>query len=319
MPTEHPRVSYTPGVGSRVRDDAVFLLVRAFLALGGHLSYRTLQRLGGRLGRLALRLAGRDRARAMDHLAIAFPELSEDERSALVRRSALHLGQTLGEVAWLWHATAEPVAEVCPIDGVEHLRGALEQGRGAVLVTAHCGNWELLNASLGAHGIPMTIAVRELYDPRLDRIVTTLRERFGAEVVARGDEAGRRLAAALKANRVDGLLIDQDIRDVPSTFVPFFGRPAWTPIGAAALALRARCAVIPAFVHRRQDGSHSATVSPPLALPQEGSLRQRTTELTAAATAAIERQIRSHPEQWVWMHRRWRTQPEPEPALALTT
>ena len=108
-----------------------------------------------------------------------------------------------------------------------------------MLIPAHCGNWELLNARLGVGGIPMSIAVREVYDPRLNQIATRLRARFGAEVVMRGAGAGRRLAAALARNRVVGLLIDQDIRDVPGVFVPFFGRPTWTPSGAAQLALRA--------------------------------------------------------------------------------
>jgi len=178
-------------------------------------------------------------------------------------------------------------------------------------MTAHCGNWEMLNAWLGAVDIPMTVAVRDIYDPRLDRMATVLRERFGAEVVARSSAAGRRLLAALAHNRVIGLVIDQDIRDIQGVFVPFFGKPAWTPSGAASLALHRQCPVVQAFSHRLPDGSHRIEVHPPLPLPASGSRDERITELTAAATAAIERQVRSHPAQWVWMHRRWRTQPPP--------
>jgi KDO2-lipid IV(A) lauroyltransferase len=121
------------------------------------------------------------------------------------------------------------------------------------------------------------------------------------------------LLAALARNRVVGLLIDQDIGDIPGVFVHFFGRPAWTPSGAASLALHRRCPIVPAFAHRRADGSHVVEVHPPLPEPAPGPKEDRVAELTAAATAAIERQVRAHPEQWVWLHRRWRRQPSAPP------
>jgi len=215
----------------------------------------------------------------------------------------------LAEVAWLLRATPEQVAELCTIDGVEHLERPLAAGSGVVLITGHCGNWELLNARIGVAGIPMTIAVRSVYDPRLDAIATKLRSRFGTEVVPRGQEAGRRLLGALSDNRVVGLLIDQDIRDIPGVFVDFFSRPALTPSGAASLALHRGCPVVPAFGCRRVDGSHVVEVHPPLPEPAAGSPEDRVRELTAEATAAIERQVRAHPAQWAWLHRRWRSQP----------
>jgi len=227
-----------------------------------------------------------------------------------MRRSARHLGLTLAEVVWLWKASAAEVDQLCTIEGVEHLEQALAEGGGAVLSTAHCGNWELLNARLGTAGVPMTIVVREVYDQRVDRIATCLRTRFGSEVVIRGRKAGRQLNQALSANRVCGLLIDQDIRDIPGVFVPFFGKPAWTPLGVAALSLKAGCPVTPAFIARRPDLTHHARILPPLPVPTSRDQTERVLELTAAATKAIEDQIRAQPEQWVWMHRRWRSRPE---------
>jgi KDO2-lipid IV(A) lauroyltransferase len=182
-----------------------------------------------------------------------------------------------------------------------------------MFATAHCGNWELLSARLPVAGVPLITAVRELDDPRIDRLVTASRSRFGTEVVPRGPAAGRQLARALAKQRVTGLLIDQDIRDVPGVFVPFFNRPAWTPSGAATLAVRLGCPMIPGFIHRLPDGRHRAEIQPPLPMPAEGTLEEQVEALTATATAAIERQIRSHPEQWVWMHRRWRTRPPDQP------
>jgi KDO2-lipid IV(A) lauroyltransferase len=265
--------------------------------------------LGRQIGVVALAVASRDRKHARAHLRIAFPDLPESQIRHLLLAFARHLGVLLAEVAWLWRASPQQVMGLCSIEGLEHLRSAFDIGRGAVFITGHCGNWELLNARLCVAGIPMTAAVRGLEDPRLDRVAVTLRSRFGAEVTARGATAGRELMAALQRNRATGLLIDQDIRDVPSVFVPFFGRPAWTPSGAATLAIRRRCPTLTAFIHRREDNTHHVVVHPPLAPPERGRLADMVTELTARSTAAIQRQIVSHPEQWVWMHRRWRRQP----------
>ncbi len=299
----------------RARHEALHLAARGFLAAGGALPLAATRPVGAAAGRLALLLAGTDRRRAREHLAMAFPELSPERRERILRETARHLGFTLAEVAWLWRAAPDDVDRLVETEGFHHLEKALEAGRGAVLVTGHLGNWELLNARLATAGIPMSIAVREIYDPRLHVLATRLRSRFGTEVIPRGAEAGRRLAGALRRNRVVGLLIDQDIRDVSGVFVPFFGRPAWTPLGAAMLALRNGAPVIPAFCHRRPDGTHLARALPPLPPPGGTSLRERVRELTARATAAIEAQIREHPEQWVWMHRRWRTRP-PENAAS---
>ncbi len=294
------------------RHELLYHAFRVFLGGAGTLPLAVTRPLGRQIGVAALALASRDRKRARAHLRIAFPDRSESEIRSLLLAFARHLGLLLAEVSWLWRASPYQVMKLCSIEGLEHLRGALDEGRGAVLVTGHCGNWELLNARLCVAGIPMTIAVRGLKDPRVDRVASTLRSRFGAEVVARGAEAGRALVAALNRNRVNGLLIDQDIRDVPSIFVPFFGRPAWTPSGAATLAIRKRCAAVPAFIFRRADHTHHVVVHPPLPPPERGPLSDMVTELTARSTAAIEEQIVAHPEQWVWMHRRWRTRPEQE-------
>jgi KDO2-lipid IV(A) lauroyltransferase len=223
---------------------------------------------------------------------------------------ARHFGLMLVEVAWMWHAKPIEIEKLCSLEGTEIIFDVLDDGRGAIFASAHCGTWELLTARLPIAGVPLTTAARELDDPRLDRLVTSMRARFGTEIIHRGPSAGKQLIRALAANRAAALLIDQDIRGVPGVFAPFFGQPAWTPSGAAMLAIRKRCPLVPGFIHRRPDGTHKAKIHPPLSMPVDGSLEDRVEELTAAATAAIEGQIRAHPEQWVWMHRRWRTQPE---------
>ncbi len=293
----------------RLRDAALYSGFRVFLGLGSRLPRKLNGAVGELLGRAALKSSATSRRRIVAHLEIAFPELDAAQREKIISATARHFGLMLAEVAWLWRASPDAVASICKFDGAEHLLAALDGGRGAMMVTAHCGNWELLCARIPVAGIPLTAAVRQLDNPGLDRLITSLRTRFGTEILPRGPSAGRKLARALSRNRVVGLLIDQDIRDVPGVFVPFFRRPAWTPSGAATLALRLGCPVIPTFIHRLPDGTHHAEVHAPLPLPVDGSLEDRIVELTAASTACIERQVRAHPDQWVWMHRRWRTQP----------
>ncbi len=279
------------------------------MSVGGRVPLAVTRCIASNLGILAMALNPRDRRRSRENLRIAFPDLDQTGIRRLLRANAKHIGTLAAEVAWLAQASPDAILDLCTATGADHLWRAIDTGPGAVLITGHCGNWELLNAWLGASGIPMTIAVRDIYDPRLDAMATELRERFGPQVVPRGAKAGRHLMSALAHRRVIGLLIDQDIRDIPGVFVPFFGRPAWTPSGAASLALHKRHPVVPAFSHRRPDGRHVIEIHPPLPLPTSGSKNDMITELTAASTATIERQIRNHPAQWVWMHRRWRTQP----------
>lgn len=295
---------------SRAGRFVLYASLRSFLAVGGRLPLRMSRPIGQALSSAALGVLPRSRKRIRIHLEMAFPEVEQSRRDTIMRGCARHFGFMLAEVAWLWHARPDEVETLCEVNGEEHLLPILEQGNGAMFATGHCGNWELLSARLPIAGIPLTPAARQLDNPRLDRLVTAMRSRFGSEMVPRGPAAGRQLVRALARNRVITLLIDQNIRDIPGVFVPFFGRPAWTPSGGAMLAIRRRCSVLPGFIHRLPDGTHKVEIHPPLPMPEEGSLEDRVEELTASATAAIERQVRAHPEQWVWMHRRWRTQPE---------
>ncbi len=288
---------------------AAYGLLKSFLFVASVLPLSAIRWIGRSLVRLVMPLLQRERRRIADHLRLALPDRDDEQLAVLEKRCKRHLGDLLGEIAWLMHADEAQVRSLCSITGTEHLERALKSGNGAVLITGHVGNWELLNAMLGLSGIPMSIVVRDVYDPRIDTLATHLRSRFGAEVIHRGSGAGKQLFSALQQNRVTGLLIDQDIPTIPGVFVPFFGIPAYTPSGAAGLALKTGCAVIPAFIHRLPDGRHHAEVHPPLETPTEGTLEQRIEALTATATAAIENQIRRHPDQWVWMHRRWRTKP----------
>jgi len=299
-------------MSSPAKGFALYLALKSFLEVGGRLPFTLTKAIGPLISGAARRLMPRERRRIQNHLEMAFPELDDRQRDAIMHGCSRHFGLMAAEVARLWRSEPEQVKTYCEIEGLDHMQGALGEGRGVMFVTAHCGNWELLNARLPVAGVPLISVVRELDNSRVDRLVMTSRTRFGTEIFPRGPTAGRDIARALAQNKVCGLLIDQDIRDVPGVFVQFFGRPAWTPSGAAMLAIRRGCPVIPGFIHRRPDGTHEAQIHPPLTMPTNGTLEDQILELTAAATAAIERHIRAYPEQWVWMHRRWRRQPDAE-------
>lgn len=282
-------------------------------SLAGALGWRRSQRLGAGIGRLAWHLARRDRRRALEHLAIAFPELPAAERRRLAHTCFVHLGQTLMEMLQLLHLDCAGVARHLAVAGWEHVEALQREGRPVLFLTAHCGTWEMLGAAAGCRGVPVTGIARQQDDARADAVTIDLRARFGARTILRGSpEARRELLRVLRGGSALAMLIDQDTR-VDGTWVPFFGRLAYTPTGAAEIALRQRFGVLPAFDERLPDGSHLLRVLPPLDLPAD------VTAATAAMTKAIEDQVRRRPEQWVWMHRRWRRRPPGEGAAETGT
>ena len=269
----------------------------------GRLPWRASQRVGQAIGSLGWRLSRRDRRRTLDHIAIADPGLSEAERRRLGRDCFRHHGTTLGECLHLFHRDCNFIASVVEIRGWEEVEKARAADRPILILTGHCGNWELLAAAINCRGLGMAVVARPLDEPDQQRMLAGLRERFGTPTIERGSEgAARQLLIALRKGGALGMLIDQDTK-VDGVWVPFFGRPAFTPVGAAKIALRQHTAVIPTFIERLEDGRHLATFHPPLDLPDDA------TEATALMTAKIEEQVRKRPEQWVWMHRRWRRQP----------
>jgi len=266
------------------------------------------QAAGRALGRLAWAVSRRDRRRALEHLDVAFGGLPPAERARIARESFRHLGALLGECLWLSTRPRSEVARHVRFDGWEHVDAARALGRPILVVTGHCGNWELLAAALNQRGLGMSVVARALDEGGLQERLLAFRARFGSPTIVRGTPgAARALLRQLRRGGALGMLIDQDTK-VEGVFVPFFGREAWTPSGAAELALRFDATVLPTFIEREPDGRHLARIESPLALATD------VTESTAAMTARIEAQIRRVPEQWVWLHRRWRRRPPGERA-----
>lgn len=297
------------GWSKKLRYAVGFWLFRLLLLAARVVPLSLLRSFFSGCGLLAARLFRKECQRARNHLQKAFGQ--ELDCEAILRAHARHLGCLAGEALWLAHAPAPAILSRTRFVGLEHLKEALSHGKGVILVTGHCGNWEWMNLALQAAGIPMTAAGRRLRDPRFDRFVTRLRTRFGGEAVARGEGAGQALLRALHRGRVVGLLIDQDVA-VPGVFVPFFGEPAWTPTGAAFLALRRGCPIVLGFARRDQDGAMGIILQPAIWPTGSHAKEEDVGKLTALLTTRIEDHIRSCPEQWVWFHERWRRKPQEE-------
>lgn len=288
---------------SRLRSALFPRLVRLLSLLLGSVPRSAALAFGRAVGRLAWSLSGRDRRRSLDHLALALPELPAEERRRIARQAFLHQGMNAAELLHLLRRKAEEILPRLEVRGWENMEAARATGRPVLLLTGHCGNWELIAVPSRARGYPLSAIARPLDDPRLQELLVDVRRHLGTTTIARGTRgAARQILGVLRTGGGIAMLIDQDTK-VDGVWVPFFGRPAFTPVGAAELALKQDMRVVPAFIERRPDRGHLVRFLPVLDLPDDPR------EATALMTAAIEEQIRRRPEQWVWWHKRWRRQP----------
>jgi len=261
---------------------------------------------GAALGWLAWYLVPRQRRLAEAHLAVAFPEKSQAERARIGRASFVNLGLAALEAVRADRLDIRKTVELSA-EGEGVLRSSQAEGKGVVLVSGHIGAWELFARRVAALGFPCGTVAKEAHDPRMTALLQRSREAAGVRVFWRGDPmSARQILRFLRGGGMLGFLIDQDTR-VAGHFVPFFGRPAFTPRAAGDLAARLEAPVVFACAHRVASGVHRMEVRR-IDVPRTGDRDRDSLELTAAATKAIEEEIRKRPDEWVWMHPRWRTQ-----------
>lgn len=260
---------------------------------------------GRRLGDLLwLVLPGR-RAVALDNLRRSFgAERSAAEIRQLARRSFQNVGMNLVEGCCYFLRPTQVMLSRVRMEGREHLQAAAARGRGVLILTAHFGNWELLAAAHGLSGLPLSIVTRPLDYPLLDDLAARFRRRSGAELIVKR-QAVREVLTALRRQRMVGILLDQNATRAEGVFVPFFGSPASTSKGLALLALRTGAPVVPIFLRREPDGRHCMDVGAAVPPPADGQIAT----YTSAFNRVLEATIRRTPEQWFWMHDRWRTRP----------
>jgi Kdo2-lipid IVA lauroyltransferase/acyltransferase len=283
------------------RGRALLRALRVIAFLGRRLPLRVAQAIGRSLGAVAWLFAVRDRRKSMENMAVAFPEWTPAKRRQVTRAMFRHLGASLFEIMWLPNSGLRHTT----FEGLDRVLELVRSGRSVVTFTGHCGNWEWLAYWVGKHA-PVTVLQRERPEAGLNALITGIRAQAGITTIDRGSTAtGRELIRAMRRPGFVAFLIDQSIR-AESAKVPFFGKPALTPIGPATLAIRAGTFAVAAFIERKADGTHHIRFEEPVETKRDDD----PIELTAAITRAIEQQIRRVPEQWVWMHDRWRDRPE---------
>lgn len=263
---------------------------------------------GAFLGSVAYQFSVEHRAIAAKHVNLSLELKDETSAEQVVRRCFQNLGKNFIEFIRFPHTSSEKIREIVTFEGKAHIDGALAQGNGAIILTGHFGNWELLAANLVVQVAPLTPIARRLRSRRLDALVRRWREAAGYSTIDR-DNAARDILRCLKRNELIGVLADVDT-SVDGVFVDFFGRPAYTPYSPVAIALKTGAPVLPTFIIRQPDDSHRVIVEPPLKLKTTGDRAQDFRINTQKFTEIIESYVRSYPEQWIWMHERWKRQPE---------
>lgn len=295
----------SPGIRA-LRSRILFRALILITAVGRRIPLPVGRFLGRRMGSLAWILLRRHRNKALANLAIAFPDWDDSRKRATIRAMFQHFGISLFEIAWLWNMDLALRDRMTTFEGEDKLLQLIDEGRGVVFFTGHVGNWEWLSIAVGLFGRPTSVLQRERDEPDMNRYITAFRGRAGVQSIDRGTPAAaRQMIQAVRSGGILAFLLDQNMR-TESVRVPFFGRPALTPVGPVKFAIRTEAAVIVALQERRPDGTHHIRFCEPI----ECTRHDDPVALTARITKALEDQIRRVPEQWVWMHDRWRDRPK---------
>lgn len=244
------------------------------------------------------------RAIAEDNLSKAFPVCSSKEIHQTAGRVFANFGRTAFEIASITPDTPEKLLELVDCPSLDVIDDAQSNGKGAVLMSGHIGNWELFAGYLSARGYPIDVIVKPMRNPLADRFYNARRGDLGVGII-HTQTATRGIVEALKNRRMIAILADQHAGE-DGIEVEFFGRSASTPRGPAALALRYGCPILSGVMIRKQHGRFQIEIDPPLKFTAsgDGDLDART--LTQLCASRLESHIRKYPDQWLWTHRRWR-------------
>ncbi len=246
----------------------------------------------------------------MRNLELAFPERSPEERAAILRGVYRSLGWQLAEFSRMEQYTQANTANWIRYEGLNHYLEAEARGKGVLILTGHLGAWELSSFYHSLMGHPMGMVIRRLDNRRLDQFVNRIRCLHGNQVLHKDDFA-RGLITAMREGETVGILMDTNMTPPQGVFVDFFGRAACTASGLARVALKTGAAVVPGFlVWEKAEKRYVLHFAKSIALPDSGDADADVLELTQACTSEIEAWVRRYPEQWLWIHRRWKTRPD---------
>jgi KDO2-lipid IV(A) lauroyltransferase len=298
-----------------MRQRAEYALVWGIVRIMGSLPRSVARSLGAAIGRAAYLAIPRLRRVGYRNLSLAFPNLPLRERRRILRTLYRNLGWQLAEFCQMPRYTLDRASQFIRYQGLEHYLQARDLGRGVLVLTGHLGAWELSSFYHSLAGYPMSMVIRRLDNPLVDRLVNRIRCLHGNRVLHKNDFA-RGLIAAMRAGETVGVLMDTNMTPPQGVFVDFFGHPACTASGVARVALRTGAAVVPGFLlWEPGEARYVLHFLPPLQLAATGDEERDAIANTQLFTAVLEQVIRQYPEQWLWVHRRWKTRPAGESPL----
>lgn len=257
---------------------------------------------GRSLGRLIMRISRKYRERTLKNLRLAFPDWPEQQVQATARGVFEHFGKTLARFFGGGKETKEEIIASVDMQGLELVDEALAEGKGILAITAHFGNWERMAEAFAARGYKISVVARDANEERTTKIVNDVRKGRGIEVFSRG-KAARELLKRLRKNEVVGILTDQNTREI---LVPFFGIPAGTNEGPAVIYLLMGTPLFTAFAVELPDGRYQVRAERLQLPPPSGDREADVLAIMTLVNQKIEDAVREHPEQWLWMHDRWR-------------
>lgn len=278
----------------------------------GHIPLTISLQIGRGLGRIGFYLDKKHREIALNNLKASFgDEKISDEINIIAKKVFENLGMNVVEFCRLPYLKKESLGKYIECEGFENFKMAYDKGRGVIFLTGHFGNWELMAIFYALKGYPVDIVVRDMDNPLIDEFVRWVRTKAGNRIISKG-RSMRELLKILSKGGVAGILLDQNVTWAEGVFVYFFNRLACTNKGAALMAISSGAPVIPTFIVR--DGKrHKVIIGKEIEVIDTGDRAKDQMENTAAFTRVIEDFVRKYPEQWFWLHQRWKSRPENDP------
>jgi len=260
---------------------------------------------GAILGKTAYYVIPQARKEAFNNLKLAFPRLKINTYRKICLKVFESIGRNSSDAVRLPKMNWKEIEKMVRTEGMERLEKAYAQGKGVIVITGHIGNFELLATYVSLRGYKVSVIGRELYDPRLNKLLVRSREKAGVHNIPTTANI-KEVIKALNSGRILGILMDQDSSRVRGISVNFFGKPARTPVGAIILALKLYSPIVPMAIVQTREGDYKIIVREEIKPNAGKDKEENILYLTQKCTDFLEEVIRRHPDQWVWMHKRWR-------------
>jgi KDO2-lipid IV(A) lauroyltransferase len=275
-----------------------YIIARGFSVLPFSLSVKAGRMIGG----LLYRIDRKHRNLASENISLALG-LSRSEAEALAKRVFENIGMTFAEFIKIPVLDRDFIENNIAVDGLDNYLEAKAEGKGVLLLAAHLGNWELLAAPL--RGEKVSVVYKKTKNPYVNSFINGIRGSYGLKTISHRN-AVKDILAALKRGEGVGILLDQHAGMKEAVIVDFLGRPASTNIGLAIIALKTGAPVVPIFLVREGEGRYRAVYEEPIYLQKSGDSEKDIREATVRFNSVIEKYVRRYPEQWFWVHNRWK-------------